>query len=192
MRKTLLALTIVLGLVAIPPSVLPAPAANTLKKPAANTSAPAKTEADPKETQQKGILDPSYKETDPLNLMRNVDSWVGQKISFEATFVAFSPYALDYKGALRTSKDYISFLVQRPDVTHHVIPLSELKLIFPRKKVDNVTDLESGDTILVRGKVFSAALGDPWVDVDEVILLQKSPENLAKKDKKNRKNHADD
>ncbi len=138
---------------------------------------------------QKGIVDPSYEETDPLGLLQDSEGWVGKKISFEGLFVSFSPYALDYKGAMRSSKDYIAFLIRRPDVAHHIIPLSELKLILPRPKTDknSVIDLENGDQVLVKGKVFSAALGDPWVDVDDVVLLKKNPENVVKDKDKNKK-----
>lgn len=153
------------------------------------TAANPKSDTSGAEEKQKGIIDTSYREVQALALLKNPAQWVGEKISFTGTFVSFSPYALDYKGALRESKDYIAFLVQRPDVGQHVIPLSELKLIYPRKKADKVMDIESGDKIIVHGKVFSAALGDPWVDVEEVILLKKSPENAAKAKKTPKKGH---
>ncbi len=159
------------------------PAQQQAKPKAAAPTATIKS-AQPATKVQQGILDTSYKEVSPLSLLDKPDGWVGEKVSFQAGFVSFSPYALDYDKAMRSSKDFIAFLIKRPDVTHHVIPMSEIKLIYPRKKSDSVMDLESGDKVLVKGKVFSSALGDPWVDVDELVLLQKSPEN-AKKKKKN-------
>lgn len=157
---------------------------------ASQSAQPAKPAAPPA-TQQKadvakpvGIVDTSYQEVSSLDLVKDAPKWVGSKVSFTANFVSFSPYALDYEPAMRESKDYISLLIQRPDVASHVIPLSELKLIYPRKKSDDALELENGDKVLIKGKVFSAALGDPWVDVDEVTILQKSPENLAKSKKK--------
>ncbi len=130
--------------------------------------------------EEKATSSVSYRQIDPLALLRNADSSIGENITFDGTFVTFSPYALDYKGAMRSSKDYISFLIQRPDVPEHIIPLSELKLVFPRKQVEQVMDLESGDKVQIKGKVFSAALGDPWVDVNEVKILQKTPNSKIK------------
>jgi lysyl-tRNA synthetase class II len=128
-----------------------------------------------------------YEASDPLALVKDPEGFTNKPVSFDARFVSFSSYALDYKAALRSSKDYISFLIERPDVTDHVLPLSELKLIFSRKLIDKVMDIESGDSIKIKGKVFSSALGDPWMDVDELVLLEKSPENLAKAKKKIKK-----
>lgn len=184
MRHAIVALGLMIGLIGSPLIYAASPATKAAPKAPAAATKPAPA---PKEATSKGIVDSSYKEVEPLSLLRGPDQWVGEKVSFTAKFVTFSPYALDYKGAMRESKNYIAFLIQRPDVTHHVIPLSELKLIYPRKNAEKVMALESGDKVLVKGKVFSAALGDPWLDVDEVILLYKSPENAAK-DKKKSKN----
>ncbi len=132
-------------------------------------------------TQDKGILDPSYKSIDPLTLLQDPGKLIGEKFSFEATFSSFNPYAVDYKGAMRSSKDYVAFLIQRPDVTSHDIPLSELKLIYSRKKAEkDMMNVETGDKLLIQGKVFSAALGDSWMDVTDVTLVKKGPEHLAK------------
>lgn len=194
MKRTLCTLGLVAGLSGLLFAGSAAPPAQKQQPekpaaPAAETD-PAKS---PPKSEAKGIIDHSYKEiASPLALLGDAEKWVDEKVSFSATFVAFSPYALDYKAAMRPSKDYIAFLVQRPDVPQHVIPLSELKLIYPRKKADEVMELESGDTILVKGKVFSAALGDPWVDVDDIVLLRKSPENEAKNKKSGKKSKNSD
>ncbi len=151
------------------PTVKPAAAASKATKPA------------PKST----IPDSAYKNISPLDLVRDPNSYLNDRVSFEATFNGFNPVGLDYKGAMRSSKDYISFLVQRPDVTHHVIPLSELKLIFPRKKAEkSLLDVQTGDKVAVKGKVFSAALGDPWIDVEDMVITQPGPEHVAKNKKK--------
>lgn len=179
MRKALCALSLILAMGGAMVVVDAAPKT----QPKAGAAAE-KPETKKEEQQQRGILDTSYQETQALSLLKNVDTWVGQKVSFEGTFITFSPYALDYKGAMRESKDFVAFLIERPDVKQHTIPLSELKLIFPRKKADSVMDLEGGDKIMIKGQVFSAALGDPWVDVDEVIILQKTPDSKLKGNKK--------
>jgi hypothetical protein len=187
MKKTLLALSLIVGLSFSP--LLPVSLAETQAIPTVAVK-PTTTNNDSTQSDKaKGIIDGSYKDIQALNLLSDTDKWVGEKVSFEGTFVTFSPYALDYKPAMRASKDYIAFLIQRPDVQQHIIPLSELKLIYPRLKADKVQDIENGDKILVKGKVFSAALGDPWVDVDEIVLLQKSPENIAKEKKNPKKHH---
>ena len=79
---------------------------------------------------------------------------------------------------------FLIVLIRRPDVTSHKIPLSELKLLFPRTKSKQVKDLETGDTVFVQGKVFSTALGDPWVEVEQVMILDKSKEPKIKKAEK--------
>lgn len=185
------ALSLLLGLACAPigQNISVAKTGNT-QKPAATKIAPKAPASKANPSQKapaKGIVDTSYREVEPLNLVREPERWIGEKVTFQGNFVSFSPVALDYKGAMRSSKDYISFMVQRPDVTHHVIPLSELKLVLPRKKADKALDFESGDQVMVKGRVFSAALGDPWMDVDELLLLKKTPENLAKAKKDKRK-----
>ncbi len=183
MKYSVCALSLVLALCSIPFLTQAAPSAKPAspKAPAATTKAvPAANEAKKEEAQQKGIIDTSYQETTPLELVKNSKKWMGEKVSFQGTFVTFSPFALDYKGALRESKDYVAFLIKRPDAPQHVIPLSELKLIYPRKEADSVMDLENGDDILIKGTVFSAALGDPWVDVQDIVILHKNPESEKK------------
>ena len=82
---------------------------------------------------------------------------------------------LDYKPAFRNSKEYISFLIRRNDVVDHVVPLSEMKLFLKRDIAEKFIDLESGDKIEVYGRVFSSALGDPWIEVEHLKIIQKMP-----------------
>ena len=37
-------------------------------------------------------------------------------------------------------------------------------------------DLKTNDEIEIKGKVFSDALGDAWVDVTQLTVLKKAPE----------------
>lgn len=184
--KAILSVTLTLGLLGFAMPHSQAAAVAPAKK-----STPVKTSVKQtvpvKSVKPVGVVDTSYKDVSPLDLVKDPTALLNQKISFEADFVTFSGYALDYKPALRPAKDYIAFLVRRPDVNHHVIPLAELKLIYPRKKAEKVLDIESTDHVLVRGKVFSTALGDPWMDVEDLILLKKSPENIAKAAKNKKK-----
>lgn len=168
------------------PSAQAAEAKHPVKKPAAKPVVK-KTAAKPapavKEAAEPKV---NYEKIDsPLLLLGHTSDWMSKPVSFEAVFNSFSPLGLDYKPVNRESKNYLSLLVLRPDVTGHDIPLSELKLMLPRKKVNDVMELEAGDTILVQGKLFSAALGDPWMDVDHVTILKKTPN--SKLDGKNKK-----
>ena len=72
---------------------------------------------------------------------------------------------------MKSSQDYISFLIQRPDVTDHNIPLSELKIFLKRTEAEKYIDLNSGDIVEFSGKVFSNALGDAWMDVDKFAVI---------------------
>lgn len=125
-----------------------------------------------------------YETVDPLNLVTNPQNYLNKKIKMTAQFDKFSTIGLDYAPVNRSSKDYISFIIKRPDVENkgHTIPLSELKLIIKKDKAEKLIDLESGNKIEIKGTVFSTALGDPWVDVDEVIVLEPKPASPKKSD----------
>lgn len=171
------------------PSAQAAAAKQPVKKPAAKPAA-SKAASKPDGTKQ-AEAEPklNYQKIDtPLQLIGHTGEWMSKPVAFEAVFNSFSPLGLDYKPVNRESKNYLSLLVLRPDVVGHDIPLSELKLMLPRKKVNDVMELEAGDTILVQGKLFSAALGDPWMDVDHVTILKKTPNSkLDSKTKKPKK-----
>jgi hypothetical protein len=108
------------------------------------------------------------------DLLKDPAKYLNKRVGFEGTFNSFSSLGLDYKPAFRDSKDHVSFIVLRPDVINHTIPMSELKLIVPRKKVETVIHLDQGDKVLVKGQVFSAALGEAWLDVSDVSILKKA------------------
>jgi len=155
-----------------------APAAQ--KKPAA----PAKPEESKPPAAQAEASAADFTAVDPMALMRDPAKYLNQKITFEGTFNRFSDIGLDYKRAFRDSRDYVSFLILRPDVTEHTIPMSELKLFFPRKKSDEVLELDTGDKISIRGTVFSTALNEPWVDVDQIKIVQKTADKSVRKEDK--------
>lgn len=110
----------------------------------------------------------------PMDLVKTPVQYMEKTVQFEGTFNRFADIGLDYEPAMRDSRDYVSLLVLRPDVTHHTIPLSELKLFYPREKSDDVTELETGDKVRIHGKVFSAALDEPWVDVTQIEIIEKT------------------
>lgn len=110
----------------------------------------------------------------PLDLVKAPNGFLTQGVEFEGTFHSFATLGLDYKPAFRKSTQYISILMLRPDVAHHAIPLSELKLFYPRKNSEAILALESGDEIRVQGQVFSDALGDPWIDALSIDVIKKA------------------
>ena len=74
----------------------------------------------------------NYITVNPLDVVARPNFYLNKNIKIKAKFDKFSTLGLDYKPAMRSSENYISFLIQRPDVTDHNIPLSELKILtFP-------------------------------------------------------------
>ena len=116
----------------------------------------------------------------PLNVVAAPQKYLNKTIVMKATFDKFSTLGLDYKKAMRTSADYIGFLIQRDDVSDHNVPLSEMKLFIKRDYAEKFIELDTGDKIQITGKVFSNALGDPWVDVNKITILQKKTNNSKK------------
>jgi hypothetical protein len=101
--------------------------------------------------------------------------FLGKTLAMEGTFYSFSTLPLDYPAAMRSSKDFIGIVLSRPDYLE--IPLVELKLAVPIKKFkdDSLSGLEHGDVIQVRGKVYAVALGEPWIELDSIVVVKKSP-----------------
>ena len=104
--------------------------------------------------------------------MKHPHEYLNKTVKFTANFAAFSTLALDYKAAMKPSKEYLSLLVLTPGSK---VPLSELKLAMkiPKEKdpeSDLLTKLKDGDQLEIIGKEFSAALDDPWV---EILRLKK-------------------
>lgn len=114
-----------------------------------------------------------YIDVNPLDIVANPSKYINRNVRIKAKFDKFSTLGLDYPPAMRSSEKYISFLIQRPDITNHNIPLSELKIFLKKEVAEKHIDLDAGDEIMFSGKVFSAALGDPWMDVSEFKVLNK-------------------
>ena len=111
--------------------------------------------------------------TTPLNVVAAPQKYLNKTVTMKATFDKFSTLGLDYKKAMRSSSDYIGFLIQRDDVVDHNVPLSEMKLFIKRDYAEKFIELDTGDKIQITGKVFSNALGDPWIDINKITILQK-------------------
>lgn len=111
----------------------------------------------------------------PLDLVARPNFYLNKNVKIKAKFDKFSTLGLDYKPAMRSSEKYISFLIQRPDVTDHNIPLSELKIFLNRTEAEKYIELNSGDIVEFSGKVFSTALGDPWLEVTNFNVISTKP-----------------
>lgn len=117
-----------------------------------------------------------YITVNPLDVVANPYKYLRRNIKIKAKFDKFSTLGLDYTPAMRSSEKYISFLIQRPDTSNHDIPLSELKIFLKKEVAEKNIDLDAGDEIEFTGKIFSTALGDPWMDVDSFkVLTVKKP-----------------
>lgn len=109
--------------------------------------------------------------TSLTDLVGNPAKFLGKKILIEGEFYSFSTLALDYEPAMRSSKDFIGIVLARPD--HGEIPLVELKLAAPLKIFkDNSVSVEHGNKVLVKGKVYAVALGEPWIDIEDFSVVK--------------------
>ena len=113
---------------------------------------------------------PHYNTVNPVSVVQKPSAYLNKHITMTARFSKFATLGLDYKPAMRSSETYISFLIFRPD-TDKNIPLSEMKLFVTRKSAEKLIDLKEGDTIRFSGNVFSTALGDAWIDVDNIVKV---------------------
>lgn len=111
----------------------------------------------------------------PLDIVANPKMFLGQPVAIQAKFDKFATLGLDYKSAFKSSEEYISFLIKRDD-TAYDIPLSEMKLFLKREEAEKFIELKTDDIIEIEGTVFSDALGDAWIDVSKLTIIEKAPE----------------
>lgn len=116
----------------------------------------------------------------PLDIVKTPQKYLNKYVTFKAKFDKFSALGLDYKPAMMSSQDYIGILIKRDDVTDHTIPLSEMKLFLKRSEAEKYIDLSSGDSIELDGKVFSNALGDPWIEIKKFTVLSQAKKACTK------------
>jgi hypothetical protein len=111
-----------------------------------------------------------------LTLLKTPTAYLQNPVKFSGTFSSFSSLGLDYKPAFRDGKDHVLLLFFRPDaLPAHKIPLSEVKIFIQRKESEKLPDLETNDLVTIIGTPFSNALGDVWVDVNQLTITQKAP-----------------
>ncbi|MBR2526419.1 hypothetical protein IKE67_08140 [bacterium] len=138
---------------------------------AATQKTPAKTSAAPAKTVQKPAAQTHvYTPAKALDIVNNPGAYLNKRVKITAKFDKFSSLGLDYKPALRSSEKYITFLIKRDDVENN-IPLSELKNFMKREMAEKYIDLETDDVIEYSGLVFSNALGDAWLEVENFKII---------------------
>ena len=122
-----------------------------------------------------------YPNISPLLIVDNPKTYLNKTVSFSGEFVSFTSLGLDYKPAFRDSSKYIGILVKRPDIKEHTIPLSEMKIFMSRELAEKNADIETGDKFYLTGKVFSTALGDPWLDITSFKITSQKTKKDDKK-----------
>lgn len=176
----------------------PAAKADKVEKPAAKTDKPAESKDSAKAPEKAAEKKESKPAPEPIienvqavqaeTLVEHPNDYLNKNVRFVANFWAYSTLALDYKPAMRKSKDYLSFLILRQNSK---VPLSELKLAMPMPKDDKdpqsklLTELKEGDQLEITGKVFALALDEPWVDVLKLKRLKAAADD-KKDDKKDK------
>ncbi len=121
----------------------------------------------------------TYTPVKALDVVKNPNAYLNKRIKITAKFDKFSSLGLDYKPALRSSEKYITFLIRRDDAQND-IPLSELKNFMKREMAEKYIDLETDDVIEYSGLVFSNALGDAWLDVEDFKIISSKTKNNSK------------
>lgn len=151
------------------------------------TNAAVKTDKNPAKTQvsvqKTSIAAPgvTYESANPLDIVANPTKYLNKHVKIKAKFDKFSTLGLDYKPAFKSSDKYITFLIERSNVTAHTVPLSELKNFLDRSVAEKYIDLKQGDEIEYSGVVFSDALGDAWIEVEKFTVLNSKPKESTKK-----------
>lgn len=122
----------------------------------------------------------AYLNVSPIDVVNNPSRYLNKNITFNAEFVAYTSLGLDYKPAYRDPNKFIGILVRRPDVSDYTIPLSEMKIFVSREIAEKNMDIDAGDKVKISGKVFSTALGDPWVDATGFTVISKKEKSTKK------------
>ena len=74
---------------------------------------------------------------------------------------------------MKSSKEFIGVILSRPDQKE--IPLVELKISIPLEmfKDENIS-IEHGDKLQLNSKVYAVALGEPWLEVRDLEIIEKA------------------
>lgn len=104
------------------------------------------------------------------DLISEPQNFLNKKIFIEGDFYAYSTLSLDYEPAMKSAKDYIGIVLSRPDQKE--IPLVELKIsaLLEKFKKESIS-IEHGDRVSIKAKVYAIALGEPWLDIEEIEVV---------------------
>jgi hypothetical protein len=107
-------------------------------------------------------------------LVSEPEKWLNKEICIDGVFSSFSALALDYPPAMRERRKYVSLTLFRSNTQ---IPLGELKLAMSLDTAQHheaLTKIAENDLVKIKGKVFSVALGEPWMDINQIQIVKKS------------------
>ena len=106
-------------------------------------------------------------------LVSSPKKFMNKKLTIEGKFHSFSSLSLDYPKAMKSSKEFIGIILSRPD--QEEIPLVELKISAPVEmfKSENIS-IAHGDKLQLNSKVYAIALGEPWLEVKDLKILEKA------------------
>lgn len=138
--------------------------------PSAVPNKPKAETAKPAAAPTKEPVSYTYTPAKALDIVNNPNAYLNKRVKITAKFDKFSSLGLDYKPALRSSDKYITFLIRRDDAQND-IPLSELKNFMKREMAEKYIDLETDDVVEYSGLVFSNALGDAWLEVENFKII---------------------
>lgn len=124
----------------------------------------------------------TYMPVNALTLVKNPNVFLDKRVKITAKFDKFSSLGLDYKPAMKSSDKYITFLIRRDDAQND-IPLSELKNFMKRELAEKYIDLETDDVVEYSGLVFSTALGDAWLEVEDFKIISSKVKKQTTKTK---------
>ena len=102
-----------------------------------------------------------YIEVDADGLSMAPEEYIGVPIKLKCRFVKIDSTWLDDREVNRSSKKYLGFVVGAGDRIF-------AQLFYPRENEASLSRFESGDRLIVYGRVFSAKYNFPWIDVDTI------------------------
>jgi len=105
------------------------------------------------------------------------EEYIGVPIKLKCRFLKIDPTWLEDREIYRSSDEYIGFVVQADGRIF-------AQLFYPRTGEDYLNRFESGDRLIVYGRVFSAKYNLPWIDVEKISegwVVGEEPEAVKKK-----------
>ena len=81
-----------------------------------------------------------------LDIVANPAKYLNKKVAIKGKFDKFSTLGLDYAPAMKSSEEFITFLIQRDDIKDHNIPLSEMKIFIKRAEAEKKVKALGGTT----------------------------------------------